>query len=98
MEEKNDLAERIKLLNKKFDDSLVDKSKGTVRVYTRCVFERIIDIDTKNEKYDADVIIESSWYNDEILKTLLSPNFNPGYRMILKLYILLQNNRFCFII
>ncbi len=74
------MRERIKKLNKKLDESLVDKTRGTVRVYSRCVFERIIDIDTKNEKYDADIIIESSWYNDEILKILLSPHFNSVYR------------------
>ena len=72
--------EHIKSINKKYQDGLVDKSRGIVHVYSRFVFERIIDIDTKNEKYDADVVIESSWYNDEILKVLLSPKFSAEYR------------------
>jgi hypothetical protein len=76
-----DMSQRIDLLKRKLHEQSLDKNRGVVKVSSRCVFERIIDIDTKGEKYDADVIIESSWFNDDILQVLLSPNFDPEYRI-----------------
>jgi hypothetical protein len=73
------LQEQLEDLSKKYNESVRLKKTNCVKVYSRCVFERIIDIDTKNERYDADVIFESSWLNDEILNVLLSPNIASAY-------------------
>lgn len=81
------LVEQVKNLSKQVEDTDPNgppkAPRKKVQVYCRCIFDRIIDIDTKGEKYDADVIIETSWLNDEILKVLASPKFKPDYRSTL---------------
>ncbi len=70
---------RVKNLRLKYDESITEKKRDQVKVYTRCVFERIIEIDTKSEKYDADVILECSWQNEDVLKILLMPQYTKTY-------------------
>jgi hypothetical protein len=70
---------RVKKLRTNYEESIQEKSGGQVKVFSRCIFERIIEIDTKGERFDADLIIESSWQNDEVLKILLMPKFVKNY-------------------
>ena len=68
----------LKSLAKKFEESSVEKKQERVQVFVRFIFDRVIDIDSKSEKFDADVILECSWFNDEVLNMLLTPNFNQN--------------------
>ena len=76
---KNKLAKQIKELTKKYEENVSLKMKGQVKVFTRFVFDRIIDIDSKTERFDADVIIQCSWFDDEVLKLLLNPKLDKNY-------------------
>jgi hypothetical protein len=49
--------------------------KEPCKVYCRCVFDRIIDIDSKNERFDADVVIELAWQSDDVFKAIIDPNY-----------------------
>jgi hypothetical protein len=73
----------VKKLRDTYAESLEDKSRGQVSVFSRCVFERIVEIDTKSERLDADLIIESSWHNDDVLKILLMPQFSKNYHSMI---------------
>ncbi len=70
---------RVKNLRVKYDESVATKKREQVKVYVRCVFERIIEVDTKSERYDADVILESSWKNEDVLKILIMPQYTKTY-------------------
>lgn len=45
-----------------------------VRVLSRIIFLKMGQIDTRNERYDAEAYIECTWEDDEIFKYLSSPN------------------------
>jgi hypothetical protein len=56
-------------------DSIVDKKSVTPKskaifVDSRIVFLKIGQIDTRNERYDAEAYIECSWHDDEMFKLL----------------------------
>jgi hypothetical protein len=70
---------RIKCIATKHEATNSSKLKDQVQVYMRCIFDRIIEIDTKGERFDVDVIIESTWKNDQVLKILLMPQFVKTY-------------------
>jgi hypothetical protein len=74
-----DWDHRVKAMTKKYEECEEKKPKDPIQVYTRCVFDRIIEIDTKGERFDADVIVESTWQNDQVLKVLLTPQFDKDY-------------------
>jgi hypothetical protein len=69
------LGNRVKEIVKNHKESDAEESKEQVKVYMRCIYERVIEIDTKGEQFDVDVIIESSWHNDQLLRNLLMPQF-----------------------
>jgi hypothetical protein len=48
--------------------------KLPVEVVSRIVFLKMGQIDTRNERYDAEAYIECKWEDDEIFKYLSSPN------------------------
>ncbi len=71
---------RFKKLNSAENETEIGQAqREPIEVFLRCVFERIIEIDTKSERFDAEVIIESSWFNDDVLKILLMPNYTKNY-------------------
>ena len=49
-----------------------------VKVTSRVVFLRVGQIDTKNERYDAEVFIECSWEDDIIYRILADPNMTKN--------------------
>lgn len=48
--------------------------KKPVKIECRVVFVKIIEIDSKNEKYEAECIVECSWFDDKLFKALLDPD------------------------
>ena len=44
------------------------------QVTCRIVFLKLGQIDTKNERYDAEAVIECSWEDDTIFRILANPN------------------------
>lgn len=48
--------------------------KGPVEIVSRIIFLKMGQIDTRNERYDAEAYIECTWEDDEIFKYLSSPN------------------------
>jgi hypothetical protein len=76
---------QIKALTRDYEDSMSTHKRMQIPVYTRCIFERIVEIDTKKERYDADVIIDASWHDDDVLKVLLIPELKKDY--ISELYL-----------
>ncbi len=77
----------MKLLRKEYDESISTKRKEQMHVYTRCIFDRVFEINTKDERYDADVIIDASWESDDVLKVLLLPNLTKDYSSMFKLFL-----------
>jgi hypothetical protein len=71
----------LKHLSKDYEESLLAKlkKKGARKVYTRCVFERIIEVDTKGERFDAEAVVEASWHDDQIFNALLKLNADSGW-------------------
>lgn len=45
-----------------------------VRIECRIVFVKIIEIDTKNESFEAEICIECSWLDENLFRILLDPN------------------------
>ena len=45
-----------------------------VEITSRIVFLKVGQIDTRNERYDAEAYIECSWEDDQIFKVLADPN------------------------
>lgn len=45
-------------------------------VKTRIIFLKIGEIDSRNEKYNAEVFIESYWEDDQIFKSILDSRSN----------------------
>jgi hypothetical protein len=78
-ESANEWDYRIKTLTRDYEDSLSNNKQQQIPVFTRCIFERIVEIDTKTESFDADVIIDASWHDDDVLKVLLLPELDKDY-------------------
>jgi hypothetical protein len=70
---------KIKMVANKYETAVTGKTQEQVEVYLRCIYDRVVEIDTKGERFDADVIIESTWRNDQVLKILLMPQFSKSY-------------------
>jgi hypothetical protein len=49
-------------------------SKPPVRITSRIVFLKVGQVDTRNERYDAEAYIECFWEDDQIFKILSDPN------------------------
>ena len=69
------LKDHLRKLEQQFMIATKSEKKDPVKVHCRCVFDRIVDIDSKNERFDADVVIELAWFNEDILKHLIDPNY-----------------------
>ena len=54
--------------------SIKNKQKNPIKVTSRVVFLRIGQVDTKNERYDAELYLEASWEDDKIFQILANPN------------------------
>jgi hypothetical protein len=52
--------------------------KKPVRVTSRIVFLKLGQIDTRNERYDAEAYIECSWEDEKIFKLLSDPNMQTN--------------------
>jgi hypothetical protein len=50
------------------------EEKRPVKVTSRIVFLKLGQIDTRNERYDAEAYIECSWEDEKIFKLLSDPN------------------------
>lgn len=44
-----------------------------IRIECKIIFVRIIEVDSKNEKFNAECVIECAWNDDKLMKTLLDP-------------------------
>jgi len=54
------------------------EEKKPVRVTSRIVFLKLGQIDTRNERYDAEAYIECSWEDEKIFKLLSDPNMQAN--------------------
>ena len=54
-------------------NSLVEE-KSRVRITSRIVFLKVGQVDTRNERFDAEAYIECTWEDDQIFKILADPN------------------------
>lgn len=59
--------------NKEVEESKPVK-KPPIKVTSRIVFLKVGQIDTRNERYDAEAYIEASWEDEKIYKILADPN------------------------
>ena len=50
--------------------------KMAVEVECKVVFVKIIEIDTKNENFEAEICVECFWFDDDLFYSLLDPNFS----------------------
>ena len=48
--------------NNENEKNLIKKEPKEIRV--RCIFSRVGEIDTLNERYTAEIFFEASWYDD----------------------------------
>lgn len=58
-----------------------------VEIVSRIIFLKMGQIDTRNERYDAEAYIECTWEDDEIFKYLSSPNLGRLCNMSYYLYL-----------
>ena len=56
----------------------VPPKKLAAKVTSRIVFLKLGQIDTRNERYDAEAYIECSWEDDQIFKILADPNMTKN--------------------
>jgi hypothetical protein len=47
------IEKKLRLLEQQFKVNTKREKKDPVKVHCRCVFDRIVDIDSKNERFDA---------------------------------------------
>jgi hypothetical protein len=52
--------------------------KQPAKVTSRIVFLKLGQVDTRNERYDAEAYIECSWEDDQIFKILADPNMTKN--------------------
>lgn len=52
------------------------KTPGLTKIISRIIFLKMGQIDTRNERFDAEAYIECTWEDDEIFKYLSSPNLD----------------------
>jgi hypothetical protein len=77
----NHFESTVKQLNKTCEKILLHEPEHFNQkvVFARCVFERIIEVDTKSERFDVEAVIESSWHDDQVLNKLLKNEFGSKY-------------------
>jgi hypothetical protein len=61
-------------------------AKKPIRVTSRIVFLKVGQIDTRNERYDAEAYIEASWEDEKIYKILADPNMTKTSTIIFILF------------
>lgn len=88
----------------RFRKSSSRRDEAARDVECKVVFIKIIEIDTKNENFEAEVCVECSWLDDELFKCLLVPHpegkFLAFSLMLLLIYIYFwifrfANRKFC---
>jgi hypothetical protein len=52
----------------------IEANKPPIRITSRIVFLKVGQVDTRNERYDAEAYIECFWEDDQIFKILSDPN------------------------
>jgi len=52
----------------------LNKNSPAVKIISRIIFVKMGQIDTRNERFDAEAYIECSWEDDQIFKYLSSPS------------------------
>ncbi|CAF0736813.1 unnamed protein product [Brachionus calyciflorus] len=45
-----------------------------IRIECKILFVKIVEVDSKNEKFDAECIVECCWNDDKLMKALLDPD------------------------
>lgn len=66
--------------------------KQPAKVTSRIVFLKLGQVDTRNERYDAEAYIECSWEDDQIFKILADPNMTKNREYLF--FFDLQENQF----
>lgn len=54
-----------------------------VRITSRIVFLKVGQVDTRNERFDAEAYVECSWEDDQIFKILADPNMAKNSKILL---------------
>jgi hypothetical protein len=65
-------------LNKAGNEETSKPVKKPIKVTSRIVFLKVGQIDTRNERYDAEAYIEASWEDEKIYKILADPNMTKN--------------------
>lgn len=60
----------------------IEKATTPVQILSRIIFLKVGQIDTRNERYDAEAYIECMWEDDEIFKYLSTPNLGKIFIFI----------------
>lgn len=50
------------------------KAREATRIECKVVFVKIIEINTKDESFEAEIYIECCWLDDRLFKNLLDPD------------------------
>lgn len=53
-------------------------TKPPIKITSRIIFLKVGQIDTRNERYDAEAYIECTWEDDQIFKLLCDPNMSKN--------------------
>ena len=70
-------------LSKTGTDDASKPVKKPIRVTSRIVFLKVGQIDTRNERYDAEAYIEASWEDEKIYRILADPNMTKNSMLFL---------------
>lgn len=57
-----------------------------IKITSRLVFLKVGQIDTRNERFDAEAFIECSWEDDVLFKILADPNMAKNSNFILNIF------------
>lgn len=71
-------------------DKKVPNVVQRVKITTRLVFLKVGQIDTRNERFDAEAFIECSWEDDVLFKILADPNMEKNSNFVLFDYFVLE--------
>ncbi|RNA29805.1 hypothetical protein BpHYR1_053178 [Brachionus plicatilis] len=60
-----------------------------IRIECKIIFVRIIEVDSKNEKFNAECVVECAWNDDKLMKALLDPELPNKRKYIFNFFSLL---------
>jgi hypothetical protein len=79
--------------NNNNNNNLNDKIKKQIEIKSRIIFLKLGQIDTRNERYDAEAFIECFWEDDDIYKLLADPNMAKNSKNNKIFFIFLPKNQ-----